>query len=158
MNNLYELYTIEEDEINNKFWQTEIIIDNENTYIKIEHQKICCDNYKVKHHGCVFESLFILSQANILELSKKYPLIKYQLYYYWPSQTYYSNGEGLFGIWEVKNGKLLLSVQCSYNQYLRHEKKPIDNEPNPMHLLINYLIKRQRMFKLITPLPKDSGY
>jgi hypothetical protein len=158
MDNFYEYYTIGEVDVINNFWQKESNTDNNSVCINFGNLKIGCNNYEAKINGCAFESLIILSQYDILEQSKKYPLINFQLYYYWPSDTLYSNGEGLFGIWELKNGKVILSVQCSYSEFANSFEKDFYNGPNPIPLFVDYLIYRQEAFKINPIFPKDFGH
>jgi hypothetical protein len=133
--NYYTLFTHGTFNPGIELWGNGGILDEEKNVLKLGNKKITCRDLKRGFNGCEFKSSEIIAFEDIEKLSNRYPepdLLSVRLYFYNPSN-------GVYGIWEAKNGKTLIKLESNVDSLPNVDKEKLEAEEDLLYLLYSRL-------------------
>jgi hypothetical protein len=152
MMNCYELYTDGEIGQNMEFWEPDHFLEQKNSRLNFYdgHNGYLVYSKLIEFKsGCYFETeRKIVSQLDLMKLSKLYPMLNVVLFFCHSNDNFFSNGDGLCGLWLAKGGKIMYSLEACLRHLYGKSMEELIEENDPFRILTNSLIEKANFFKL----------
>jgi hypothetical protein len=143
--NYYELHTGGEFNSISQFWYYNKFVHEDKTCIYFCDKWIKVDKLKLFSQGCEFSYDRVLTRSDFFELSLRNPMITFCWHFCSSIKGSLDKSDRAFGIIEVKNGRVLISIETSYSCCDDFDKEVLIKSKDKITLNSVYLYDRMKV-------------